>query len=82
MTFLLTGGAACGKSGYAEDIAVSLPGPRYYIAAMRPYGSEGQAKIARHRRLRAGQGGRRDEAQRVAPVEDVEGFGKSPPLVQ
>ena len=56
MMFLLTGGAACGKSGYAEDIAVSLPAPRYYIAAMKPYGSEGQAKIARHRRLRAGKG--------------------------
>ncbi len=56
MMILLTGGAACGKSSYAEDIAVSLPGPRYYIAAMKPYGSEGQAKIARHRCLRAGKG--------------------------
>jgi len=56
MMILLTGGAACGKSSYAEDIAVSCPGPRYYVATMQPYGSEGQAKIERHRRLRAGKG--------------------------
>lgn len=53
---LLTGGSACGKSSYAERLCVELDGPRYYIAAMRPFGEGGAEKIARHRRLRAGKG--------------------------
>lgn len=56
MNYLLTGGSACGKSTYAEAIAMSLPGPHIYLATMRPYGEEGLAKVARHRRLRAGKG--------------------------
>ncbi len=56
MTVLLTGGASCGKSAYAERLCLSLPGPRYYIAAMRPEGEEALERIARHRRLRAGKG--------------------------
>ena len=56
MMILLTGGSSCGKSGYAEDICVSLPGPRYYIASMRPWGETGLEKVRRHRRLRAGKG--------------------------
>lgn len=53
---LLTGGSACGKSSYAEKLCVELAGPRYYIAAMQPFGEGGAEKIARHRRLRAGKG--------------------------
>ena len=56
MTILLTGGSACGKSSYAEAICVRGPGPRYYLAAMQPYGEEGRRKVERHRRLRAGKG--------------------------
>ncbi len=56
MTALLTGGAACGKSAYAERLCMARPGPKYYIAAMRPYGREGAEKAARHRRARAGKG--------------------------
>ncbi len=56
MTVLITGGASCGKSAYAEKLCLSLPGPRYYIAAMRPEGEEARERIARHRRLRAGRG--------------------------
>ena len=56
MKILLTGGSACGKSTFAERLAVQLPGPRYYIATMRPYDEECLRKIARHRRLRAGKG--------------------------
>lgn len=56
MHILLTGGSACGKSGLAEDLALAGPAPRYYLAAMRPYGDEGEKKIARHRALRAGKG--------------------------
>ncbi len=56
MITLLTGGSACGKSTYAEKLAAALPGPRYYIAAMRPYDAESEAKIARHRAQRADKG--------------------------
>ncbi|MDO5444416.1 MAG: bifunctional adenosylcobinamide kinase/adenosylcobinamide-phosphate guanylyltransferase [Eubacteriales bacterium] len=53
---LLTGGSACGKSAFAESLCTSLPLPRYYIAAMKPYGAEGEERIRRHRTLRRGKG--------------------------
>jgi adenosylcobinamide kinase/adenosylcobinamide-phosphate guanylyltransferase len=53
---LLTGGSANGKSSFAETLALTLPAPRYYLAAMRPYGDGAAAKIARHRAMRAGKG--------------------------
>ncbi|MCF0121222.1 MAG: bifunctional adenosylcobinamide kinase/adenosylcobinamide-phosphate guanylyltransferase [Oscillospiraceae bacterium] len=56
MLTLLTGGSACGKSSYAESICIKYPGPRFYIAAMQPYGEEGQRKIAKHRAQRDGKG--------------------------
>lgn len=56
MIALVTGGASCGKSAYAEEIACSLPGIRYYLAAMRPFGEEGAQRIKRHRAMRAGKG--------------------------
>lgn len=52
MTILLTGGSACGKSRFSEALASRLPGPRYYIATMRPYDEECLAKIARHQHQR------------------------------
>ena len=56
MMILLIGGAGCGKSAYAEKLCMESPLPRYYLAAMQPYGPEGEARIARHRRLREGKG--------------------------
>ncbi len=56
MMILITGGSGCGKSSYAEKLAVNLPMPRYYIAAMKPYDDECLRKIDRHRRLRAEKG--------------------------
>lgn len=56
MMILLTGGSACGKSSYGERLCVNQPGPRYYIAAMKPYGIDGAEKVARHRKLRQGKG--------------------------
>ena len=56
MLILLTGGSACGKSTYGEDLAVQGPKPLYYIAAMQPYDDECLKKIARHRTLRADKG--------------------------
>lgn len=56
MMILLTGGSGCGKSSYAEALCVSLPMPRYYIAAMRPFGDGSERKIARHRAMRRDKG--------------------------
>lgn len=56
MMILLTGGSGCGKSSFAEKLCVQFPSPRWYIAAMRPFGEGSEAKIARHRILRQGKG--------------------------
>ena len=56
MLILVTGGAANGKSRYAESLCMRAPGPRFYLAAMQPYGAEGEARIPRHRAMREGKG--------------------------
>lgn len=54
MTELITGGSASGKSAYAELQAVSCPAVRrIYVAAMIPVDAESEARIARHRAMRA-----------------------------
>lgn len=52
MRILLTGGSACGKSTYAETLAVRLAAPRYYIATMRIFDDESQKKVDQHRKMR------------------------------
>lgn len=69
MIALVTGGASSGKSAYAEHLACSLPGNRYYLAAMKPFGEEGARRIERHRALRAGKG--------FATIECYEGLGEA-----
>lgn len=56
MNALITGGASCGKSLLAENLCQSLGGNLVYLAAMQPFGAEGQARIKRHRAQRAGKG--------------------------
>ncbi|MCR5073243.1 MAG: bifunctional adenosylcobinamide kinase/adenosylcobinamide-phosphate guanylyltransferase [Clostridiales bacterium] len=56
MMILITGGSGCGKSFYAEQLCSEMPEPRYYLAAMQPYGEEGEARIRRHRAMREGKG--------------------------
>ncbi len=56
MMILLTGGSGCGKSYFAEQLCLNQNMPRYYLAAMMPYGEEGDARIRRHRAMRAGKG--------------------------
>ena len=56
MNALVTGGASCGKSLLAENLCQSLGGNLVYLAAMQPFGEEGQARIQRHRAQRAGKG--------------------------
>lgn len=57
MFTLVIGGAASGKSEYAEALILASPARhRYYIATMEPMDGECRARIARHRRLRAEKG--------------------------
>lgn len=56
MITLVTGGSGSGKSAYAESLLSSCEGMRYYIATMQIYDAEGEKKVERHRKLRAGKG--------------------------
>ena len=56
MITLVTGGSGSGKSAYAESLLSSCKGIRYYIATMQIYDAEGEKKVERHRKLRAGKG--------------------------
>lgn len=57
MLILVIGGSGSGKSEYAEQrILEAGEMPRYYVATMEPFGAEGEARIRRHRALRAGKG--------------------------
>lgn len=54
MLTLVIGGAASGKSEYAESLILRLPlKKRIYIATMQPFDDECRARIGRHRKLRA-----------------------------
>lgn len=56
MLTLVIGGAASGKSEFAEELVLTLPGQRVYVATMEPYDGECLARIEKHRRQRAGKG--------------------------
>lgn len=56
MMHVITGGSGSGKSAYAENLILQNAVAPLYIATMRPYGEEGQKKIQRHRKMRAGKG--------------------------
>ncbi len=55
MTTLVIGGAASGKSAYAEGLLEGAEN-KLYIATMQPLGADAAARIARHRALRAEKG--------------------------
>ena len=56
MKILVIGGSASGKSEYAERRAAGLGGELIYIATMPPFGEGAQARIQRHRAMRAERG--------------------------
>lgn len=58
MIALVSGGAASGKSEFAEALALRLAGerPRYYVAAMEVFDEESRRRVLRHRQLRRGKG--------------------------
>ena len=53
MLTLVLGGAASGKSAYAEHLVLQTPGPRYYLATMQVWDAECAARVEKHRRMRA-----------------------------
>lgn len=53
MLTVITGGSGSGKSELAEKIAMHSGKPRIYIATMKPFGSEADERIKRHRKFRA-----------------------------
>lgn len=58
MTYLIVGGAASGKSAYAEGLLCKLAGEaeKVYIATMQPFDAEAETRIEKHRAQRAGRG--------------------------
>lgn len=48
MFTLVIGGSASGKSEYAEQQVMALPGRRWYLATMEPWDDECVARIAKH----------------------------------
>jgi len=57
MICLVTGGAGCGKSTWAEKLVSSLPrSNRFYIATMQVYDEESRQRVIRHRIQRADKG--------------------------
>ena len=74
MTVFISGGAKCGKSDLAQDIAVALGDRRYYVATMIPTGPEDDARIRRHVADRDGMGFETVECFRnILSVADPEG---------
>lgn len=57
MLILVSGGAASGKSEYAEELIVRAGhAKRTYIATMELFDAESERRAARHRAMRAGKG--------------------------
>lgn len=53
MLTLVLGGAASGKSAYAESLVLKTGLPRYYLATMQVWDAECAARVAKHRAMRA-----------------------------
>lgn len=53
MLTLVVGGAASGKSEYAERLVLQTALPRYYLATMQVWDAECAARVEKHRRTRA-----------------------------
>lgn len=85
MLHVITGGSGSGKSAYAENWLLEQrdknlydensentnPSAPLYIATMIPYGKEGETKVIKHRRLRAGKGFRTFECYRDLAKADI-----------
>ena len=76
MTVFISGGAKCGKSSVAQNLAVTLAkgGKRYYVATMIPSGEEDHERIRRHIADRDGLGFETVECSKhVMSITDANG---------
>ena len=53
MLTLVIGGAASGKSAFAELLCMQSPLPRTYLATMQVWDAECAARVEKHRKMRA-----------------------------
>ncbi len=53
MLTMVIGGAASGKSEYAESLVLRSTHPRFYVATMQIWDKECAARVQRHRAMRA-----------------------------
>ena len=67
MKILISGGAKCGKSSLAQNLAVALGEKRYYVATMISSGPEDDARIRHHLADREGMGFETVECSRNLP---------------
>lgn len=57
MIYVITGGSGSGKSEYAEQLVLDAgPHQRIYVATMKIWDGEGEARAERHRAMRAFKG--------------------------
>lgn len=69
---LVTGGSGSGKSAWAEELICTLcPGPKLYLATMPPSGPGAEARIARHRSMRASKGFSTLECPGPLPISHI-----------
>lgn len=76
MTVFISGGAKCGKSSLAQDLAVALAkgGKHYYVATMISTGEEDNERIRRHIADRDGLGFETVECfKNIMSVADTDG---------
>ncbi len=73
MLILVTGASASGKSEFAENIAAGLGDDLTYIATMKPSDAESEARIARHRKMRAQKGFK--TVERYTDIKNLEVSG-------
>lgn len=76
---LVTGGARSGKSDFALNRAMEIPGERRFVATAQPFDDEMKARIDRHRADREGFGFKTleaplDLAGAFAPFSDATGI--------
>jgi adenosylcobinamide kinase / adenosylcobinamide-phosphate guanylyltransferase len=66
MLILVTGGCRSGKSGYAMERALSLPGPWSFLATAQAFDDEMRARIRKHKQGRPAHWGLVEEPVAVA----------------
>ncbi len=56
MLYLVVGGAASGKSEFAENLALNMGKKRLYVATMQPFDEECHKRIKKHQLMRKDKG--------------------------